>query len=114
MLKQEELALLRAISSVQGNPALLREMRKALGAKNTAKAAACSKAKTSCVALFKRHATITGDSSEPPLFPRKASQPITGKRKAESSSSNGLTTPPTKRPTHRAPPENRHVSNQGR
>jgi hypothetical protein len=35
MLKQEELALLRAI---KGNPALLRELRKALAAKKTAKA----------------------------------------------------------------------------
>ena len=98
MLKQEELALLRAISSVQGNPALLRELRKALAAKKTAKAAACSKAKTSCVALFKRHATITRARSKPPSCPRKASQPTTGKRKAESSSSGGLTTRAAKRP----------------
>jgi hypothetical protein len=47
MLKQDELALLRAISSVQGNPALVRELRKALEAKKTANAAACSKATTS-------------------------------------------------------------------
>ena len=40
MLKQEELALLRAISSVQSNQALLRELKKALAAKKTAKAAA--------------------------------------------------------------------------
>ena len=82
MLKQEELALLRAISSVQGNPALLRELRKALAAKKTAKAAACSKAKTTCVALSKRHATITGARSVPPSSPRKGPQPATGKRKA--------------------------------
>ena len=63
MLKQEELTLLRAISSVQGNSALLRELR-------YAKAAACSKAKTSCVALFKRHATITGARSVPSSSPR--------------------------------------------
>ena len=98
MLKQEELALLRAISSVQGNPALLRELRKALAAKKTAKAAACSKAKTSCVALFKRHASITGARSVPPSFPRKGPQPTTGKRKAEPSGSDGLTTPGARRP----------------
>ena len=76
MLKQEELALLRAISSVQDNPALLRELRKALAAKKTAKAAACSKAKTSCVTLFKRHATITGTRSEPPSSPGKYRSPL--------------------------------------
>jgi hypothetical protein len=46
MLKQEELALLRAISSVQGNPVLLRKLRTALAANKTAKAAACCTAKT--------------------------------------------------------------------
>ena len=76
MLKQEELALLRAISSVQGNPALLRELKKALAAKKTAKADACSKAKTSCVALFERHATTTGARSVPPGL-----QPTTGKKR---------------------------------
>ena len=98
MLKQEELAHLRAISSVQGNPALLRELRKALAAKKTAKVAACSKAKTSCVALLRRHATITGARSVPPSSPRKGSQPTTGKRKAEFSGSDGLTTPAARRP----------------
>ena len=72
MLKQEELALLRAITSVQGNPTPLQELRKTLAAKKTAKAAGCSKAKTSCVALTKRHATITGAGREPPSSPRKA------------------------------------------
>ena len=98
MLKQEELAVLRAISSVQGNPALLRELRKALAAKKTAKAAACSKAKMSCVTLFKRHASITGARSVPPSSPRKGSEPTTGKRKAESSGSDGLITPAARRP----------------
>ena len=110
MLKQEELALLMAISSVQGNPALLRELRKALAAKNTAKAAACTKAKTSCMALSKRHATITRARSVPPLSPRKGPQPATGKRKAESSGSDGLTTQAARRPapTHRTPLVPRH------
>jgi hypothetical protein len=96
MLKQEELALLRAISSVQGNPVLLRELRKALAAKKTAKAAACSTAKTTFVALSKRHATITGARSVPPSW--KGPQPITGKRKAESSGSDSLTNPAARRP----------------
>ena len=47
MLKQEDLALLRAVSMIQGNPVLLRELRKALAAKKTSKAAACCTVKTS-------------------------------------------------------------------
>jgi hypothetical protein len=35
MLKQEDLALLRAVTMIQGNPVLLRELRKALAAKKT-------------------------------------------------------------------------------
>ena len=39
MVKQEELALLRAVSSGQGNPVFLRDLRKALAAKKAATAA---------------------------------------------------------------------------
>jgi hypothetical protein len=85
MLKQEELTLLSAISSVQCNPALLRELRIALAAKKTAMSAVCSKAKTSCVAQSKRHSTITGYRSMSPASTSKEQQPNTGKRKAESS-----------------------------
>ena len=46
MLKQD-LALLRAVLMIQGNPVLLRELRKALAAKKTSKAAACCTVKTS-------------------------------------------------------------------
>jgi hypothetical protein len=91
MLKQEELALMRDISSVQGNPVLLRKLRTALAAKKTAKAAACCTAKTSLVALSKRHATITGARSVPPSW--IGPHPITGNRKAEPSRSDVLSTP---------------------
>jgi hypothetical protein len=94
MLKQEELALMRATSSVQGNPLLLRELRKALDAKKTSKAAACCTAKTSRVTPSKRHATATTTGARivtPPL-------PIAWKRKAEFSCSDGLTTPAARRP----------------
>jgi hypothetical protein len=83
---------------VQDNRALLQEPRIALAAKQTAKAAACSKAKTSFVALSKHHSTITGARSVPPSSPRKGLQPITGKRKSEFSGSDGLTTPADRRP----------------
>jgi hypothetical protein len=77
MLKQEEIALVRAISLVQCNPALLRGLRKALAAKKTVKAASCNKAKTSCVERFKRDATINGARSVPPSSPIKGSLPTT-------------------------------------
>ena len=70
---------------------------KALAAKKTAKAAACNKAKKTSVALFKRYA-FTGAWSEPPSSTRKTSQPTTGKRKAESSSLDELTSPAARRP----------------
>ena len=60
MLKQKELAFLKAISSVEFYPALLRELRKAVTAKKKTNTAASIKAKTSCVALIKRHATTSG------------------------------------------------------
>jgi hypothetical protein len=97
MLKQEELALLRAISSVQGSPAVLLELRRALAAGKTARAAACSRAKTSCVALSKRHAITIGARSVPPSSPRKGLRPTAGKGRAESSGSDGLTTPAARR-----------------
>ena len=99
MLKQEELAFLKALSSIKPSSPLLRELRKAIAAKKASKAIASSKAKTSCVALFKRHATVTGAGSERQSSSRKTSQPVASKRKAEeSTSSDGLTTPAAKRP----------------
>ena len=99
MLKQEELAFLKVLSSIEPSSPLFREMRKAIAAKKTSKVIASSKAKTFCVTLFKRHATVTGAGSERQSSPRKTSQPVTGKRKAEeSASSDGLTTPAAKRP----------------
>jgi hypothetical protein len=95
MLKQEELALMRAISTVQGNPVLLRERRKALAANKTSKAAACCTAKTSRMTLSKRQATATTTGARivtPPL-------PIAGNIKAEFSCSDNLTTPAARRPT---------------
>ena len=82
MLKQEELAFLKAISTLDFSPALLRELRKAGAAKKRTKAVAPSKAKTFCVALIKRRPTISGTGSEAQSS-RKPSQHIAGKRKAE-------------------------------
>jgi hypothetical protein len=97
MLKQEDLALLRAVSSVQGNPVLLRELRKDLAPKKTAKAAASCTAKTFCVTPSERHATTTGARIVPPPLP------ITGKRRAEFSCLDGLSTPAARRPAPDTP-----------
>ena len=100
MLMQEEIAFLKAISSVELSPAVLRELRKAIATKKRTKAAACSKAKTSRVALIKRHATTSGAESEAHSSSRKASKPIAGKRKAEELlNPNGMTVPANRRPT---------------
>ena len=64
MLKQEELAFLKAMSTLQFSPALLRELRKAVAAKKRTKAVAPSRAKTSSVALIKLHPTISRAGTE--------------------------------------------------
>jgi hypothetical protein len=45
MLKQEELAFMKAISTLQLSPAILRELKKAVAASKRRKALACGKAK---------------------------------------------------------------------
>jgi hypothetical protein len=47
MLKQEELAIMKAISTFQPSPALLRELRKAVAQSKRRKALASGKAKPS-------------------------------------------------------------------
>ena len=98
MLTQEDLAFLKAISSIEHSPTLLRELRKAIATKTT-KAVACSMAKTSRVALINRHATTPGAESAAHSSSREASQPIASKREAEElSSPDGLTIPANRRP----------------
>ena len=85
MLKQEELAFLKTL--FYGDILTpLRRTEECYCGEEGVETIASSKAKTSSVALFKRHATITGAGSEPHSSPRKASHPITGKRKAKVSS----------------------------
>ena len=99
MLKEEDLGSIKALSSIQPSPALLRELRKALALKKTAKPAACSKARTSCVALMKYHANISGAQSAVHSSSREASQAIAGKSKAEElSSPDGPSVPANRRP----------------
>jgi hypothetical protein len=86
---------MRAISSVQGNPVLLRKLRTALAANKTSKAAACT-VRTPRVTPSKRHATTTTTTNGPRTV--LAPLPIAGKRKAEFSCSDGLSTPAARRP----------------
>jgi hypothetical protein len=79
MLKQKELAFMKAISTPQLSPALLRELRKAMAASKKRKALASSKVKPSGQAVNEVQ------SSHKPL------QQPAGKRKAaEFSSSDGV------------------------
>ena len=73
MLKQVDLGFIKSLSSIQPSPALLRDVTGALALKKTTKAAACSKAKTPCVALMKSHANIYGAESAAHSSARKAS-----------------------------------------
>ena len=97
MLTQEELAFLKAISSIEPSPTLLRELRKAIATKTTK--AVALKAKTSRMALINRHATTPGADSAAHSSSRGASQPIASKRETEElSSPDGLTIPANRRP----------------
>jgi hypothetical protein len=87
MLKQEELAFMKAISTLQLSPALLRELRKAKAASKSRKALASGRAKPSGEALDEVQ------SSHKPL------QQPAGKRKAaELSTSDGVSEPAARRP----------------
>lgn len=85
MLRIEELAFLKALPSIEISSPHTENEEGYCG--EGVETIASSRAKTSCVAIFKCHATITEAGSEPQSSPRKASQPITGKMKAKVSSS---------------------------
>jgi hypothetical protein len=87
MMKQEELAFMKAISTLQLSPALLREFRRALAASKRRKALAPGKAKPSGEVVDEVQ------SSQKPL------QLPAGKRKAaELSTSDGVFEPAARRP----------------
>lgn len=64
MLNQEELAFIKAVSTLEPIPAFLREPRKATAAKQRRTAVASSKVKAFCVAPIKPHPTTSGAGSE--------------------------------------------------
>ena len=99
MLKQEELAFIKALSNFELSPALLRELKKAMAARRRrTKALAPCKDKTYNIAITESHSTGFGAGSEAQPS-RKLSQQLAGKRKGyELSSSEGSTVPVTRRP----------------
>jgi hypothetical protein len=86
MLKQEELAFVKAISTMEFSPALLRELRKAMAARNRSGAGAPSKVKQPCETVSKRRFTnfVAGSTVQPSNKPLKNSA---AKRKPEEHSS---------------------------
>jgi hypothetical protein len=87
ILKQEEIAVVKAISTMELSPALLRELREAMAARKR------SKAKLPCVAAFKRHAftSVAGNTDQ---HSGKPSQHSAAKSKTEEfSRSDGSTVP---------------------
>jgi hypothetical protein len=93
MLKQEELAFSKAISTLHLSPALLPELREALAASKKRKATASSKAKPSGVAVAEVRPSY------------KPLQQPAGKRKAvELSNSDGVSEPAAWRPAPSALP----------
>jgi hypothetical protein len=91
VLKQEELAFMKFISTLQLSPALLRELRKAMAASKKRRALASSKVKPSGEAVDEVQ------SSHKPL------QQPAGKRKAaELSTSDGVSEPAARRPVPNA------------
>jgi hypothetical protein len=87
MLKQEELAFMKAISTLQLSPALLRELRSAMAASKRRKALAPGKAKPS------------GEVVDEVQSSHKPLQLPAGKRKAtELSTSDGVSEPAARRP----------------
>jgi hypothetical protein len=88
MLKQEELAFMKAISTLELSPALLRVLRRALAASKRRKALAPGKAKPS------------GEVVDEVQSSHKPLQLSAGKRKAaELSTSDGVSEPAARRPS---------------
>jgi hypothetical protein len=87
MLKQEEVAFMKAISTSELSATILRELRKAIAAKRN-KALGPSKAKVSSLTPIELQSTASGAESEAQPF-RQPPQQLAGKRKADGLSSSG-------------------------
>jgi hypothetical protein len=83
---EEELAFVKAISTMEISPALLRELRKAMAARKRSRAGVPSNAKPPTVVASKRHPTVSSAArmAQPSAKPL---QSPAAKRKAEELSS---------------------------
>ena len=83
MLKQEDLAFLKAISAARQSPALLRELRKALSVSKkkravSSKASGPAKAPTRRQETKRKASQMGSDSSSEPATHRPAPEPASG------------------------------------
>ena len=80
MLRQEELAIIKAISNIDLSPLFLRELRKAVAAGKKKKALVASKANAMSSSAFEHHSGVGGkawtscDSSQLHVSKRKAEE----------------------------------------
>jgi hypothetical protein len=98
MLKQEELAFFKAISTMELSPALLRELRKAMVSRKRRRAGVPSKAKPTSVVFSKRHPTGSRAASMAQLSGKLLQSPAAKRKAEELSSSDCSSGPAIRRP----------------
>jgi hypothetical protein len=98
MLKQEELAFVKAISTMELSPALLPELWKAMAARKRSRAGAPSKAKARSVVTSKSHPTDSSAASMAPPSGKPLHSPAAKRKAEELSSSDGSSGPAIRRP----------------
>jgi hypothetical protein len=93
MLKQEELAFVKGISTMVLSPALLQELRKGMAARKRSRAFAPSKAKPASVVASKRHHTGSSATSMVQASGKPLQSPAAKRKAEELSSSDGSSGP---------------------
>jgi hypothetical protein len=99
MLKQEELAFVKALSTMELFPALLRQLRKAMATRKRSRAGAPSKAKPPSVVTSKRHSTVSCAAIVVQPSGKPLQNPAAKTKAEELSSSGGSSGPASRRPT---------------
>ena len=95
MLKQEEVAFIKALGSIELSPVFLRELRKAMAAGKKKKALTAPKVKATSASALERPSGVGGEA----WTSRCSPQPSVSKRKAyELSNSDCLSEPASRRP----------------
>jgi hypothetical protein len=99
MLKQDELAFVKAISTMDLSRALLRQLRKGMAARKRIRTGATCKAKPPSVVASKRHPTISSAASMVQPSGKPLQRPAAKRKAEELSSSDGSLGPANRRPT---------------